>query len=241
MCPGGAGKSLVSDVLPVPRSSNVDRKDSSITIRFPEIGISEERERIHESEVSDEALMGEVCLGSREALAILFRRYARLVRGVALRVLKDASEADDLVQDVFVLIHRLCSTFDGSKASVQFWILQMTHRRAISRRRYLNSRRFYAQVELDDQSFQVAESRSGHFDDPIDAILVELDLQKMFGTLSVDQQKTLRLHFIEGYTLDEIAKMLGQTKGNVRHHSFRGLERLRKQIFGSKLPGARAV
>jgi RNA polymerase sigma-70 factor (ECF subfamily) len=63
----------------------------------------------------------------------------------------------------------------------------------------------------------------------------------MFGSLSEDQQKTLRLHFIEGYTLDEIAKMLGQTKGNVRHHSFRGLERLRKQIFGSKLPGARAL
>jgi RNA polymerase sigma-70 factor (ECF subfamily) len=214
--------------------------DSSITIRFPQIGISEERERTYESEVSDEALMGEVCLGSREALAILFRRYARLVRGVALRVLKDASEADDLVQDVFVLIHRLCRNFDGSKASVQFWILQMTHRRAISRRRYLNSRHFYTQVGLDDQSFQVAESRPGHFENPIDQI-AGLDLQKMFGTLSEDQQRTLRLHFIEGYTLDEIAKMLGHTKGNVRHHSFRGLERLRKQIFGSKLPGARAV
>ena len=117
----------------------------------------------------------------------------------------------------------------------------MTYRRAVSRRRYLNSRHFYTQVELDDQSLQVAEPRSRHFDDPIDQIVAELDLQKMFGTLSEDQQKTLRLHFIEGFTLDEIAKMLGQTKGNVRHHSFRGLERLRKQIFCSKLPGARAV
>jgi Sigma-70, region 4/Anti-sigma-K factor rskA, C-terminal/Putative zinc-finger len=70
--------------------------------------------------------------------------------------------------------------------------------------------------------------------------LAELELQNMFGTLSEDQQQTLRPHFIEGYTLDEIAKMLGQTKGNVRHHSFRGLERLRKQIFGGKLPGTRA-
>ena len=61
------------------------------------------------------------------------------------------------------------------------------------------------------------------------------------GTLAENQQRTLRLHFIEGYTLDEIANMLGQTKGNVRHHSFRGLERLRKQIFSSNLPGARAV
>ena len=117
----------------------------------------------------------------------------------------------------------------------------MTYRRAISRRRYLNSRHFYTQVELDDQSFLVAEPRLGQFGDATAQILAELDLQKLFGTLSEAQQKTLRLHFIEGYTLDEIATMLGQTKGNVRHHSFRALERLRKQIFDSKLPGARAV
>jgi RNA polymerase sigma-70 factor (ECF subfamily) len=220
--------------------------NGSITIRLSELGIPENQDRAVDSNVSetilsDEALMAEVCLGGREALAILFRRYARVVRGVALRVLKDGAEADDLVQDVFLLIHRLCRAFDSSKASAQFWILQMTYRRAISRRRYLHSRHFYTHVELDEQSFELAERRCGHSDDAVDSILAELDLQKMFGALSEDQQKTLRLHFIEGYTLDEIAKMLGQTKGNVRHHSFRGLERLRRQIFGGKLPGTRAV
>jgi RNA polymerase sigma-70 factor (ECF subfamily) len=215
--------------------------DSSITIRLPEIEIAEERERICEAEVSDETLLAEVCLGSREALAILFRRYARLVRGIALRVLRDASEAEDLVQDIFLLLHRLSRTFDGSKGSGQHWILQIAFRRAISRRRYLNSRYFYTQVELDDQSFQRAKPRGGDSDDPIDQVLAKLDLQKMFRSLSEDQQKTLRLHFVEGYTLDEVAKILGQTKGNVRHHSFRALERLRKQLFASKLPGARAV
>ena len=222
---------------------------SSATSRFPGLARCEGEVQTNDScslrttsdELSDEHLILNICKGDLDALASLFRRYAHIVRGVAYRVLRDTSEADDLVQDIFLLVHRLCRTFDSSKASAQFWILQMTYRRAISRRRYLNSRHFYTQVELDDQSFQVAEPRSGHFDDPIDQIVAELDLQKMFGTLSDDQQKTLRLHFIEGYTLDEIAKMLGQTKGNVRHHSFRGLERLRKQIFGSKLPGARAV
>jgi RNA polymerase sigma-70 factor (ECF subfamily) len=220
--------------------------DSSITIRLPELGIADKQARavepqLQEASLSDEALIAEVCLGSREALATLFRRHARHVRGIALRVLRDASEADDLVQDVFLLIHRLCRTFDGSKGSANFWILHMTFRRAISRRRYLNSRHFYTRVDLDHESVEVTEPRCGHSDDPIDQILAELDLQKMFGTLSEDQQKTLRLHFIEGYTLDDIAKMLGQTKGNIRHHSFRGLERLRKQIFAGKLPGARAV
>jgi RNA polymerase sigma-70 factor, ECF subfamily len=190
---------------------------------------------------SDEALMSLICMEDQEALASLFHRYARVVRGVGLRILKDSSEAEDLLQDIFLLIHRLCRSFDSSKGSAQFWILQMTYRRAISRRRYLNSRHFYTRVELEEESAQVAQSRSGRFDGSMNQILAELDLQKVFGTLSEDQQKTLRLHFIEGYTLDEIAEMLGQSKGNIRHHSFRGLERLRKQIFGGKLPGARAV
>jgi RNA polymerase sigma-70 factor (ECF subfamily) len=223
---------------------------SSTTIRLPRLAIPKEQgespalpaiARAAAPEVSDESLIEEVCAGSREALAVLFRRYARVVHSVAYRVLRDASEADDLLQDIFILIHRLCRTFDSSKGSAQFWILQMTYRRAISLRRYLNSRHFYTRVELDDQAIHPLDTRSGECDAANSRMLARLDLQKVFATLSEDQQQTLRLHFIEGYTLDEIAKMLGQTKGNVRHHSFRGLDKLRKQIFGSKLPGARAV
>ena len=215
--------------------------DSSVLLRLPNLGISEQTEQKRSSvasEFDDVSLVSAVTQGCREALAILFRRYAGLVRKIAFRVLKDASEADDLVQDVFVLIDRCCGTFDSSKASVQFWIVQMTYRRAISRRQYLNSRHFYTRVELDEQVIQTTAPRSER---PVDQRLAELDLEKLFSSLSEDQQKTLRLHFIEGYTLDEIAKMLGQTKGNVRHHSFRGLERLRKLIFGGELPGTRAV
>ncbi len=190
---------------------------------------------------SDEVLLGFVSNGEREALGLLFHRYARTVRGIALRVLQDAAEADDLLQDVFILIDRLCRTFDSSKGTAKFWILQLTYRRAISRRRYLSSRHFYTHVELDDEQVQGPEPGCGRSNGSVDCLLAELDMQRMFGTLSEDQQKTLRLHFIEGYTLDEIAKMLGQTKGNIRHHSFRGLEKLRKLIFGGELPGTRAV
>lgn len=226
--------------------------DSAVSIRLPaglggvsrhnNDGVAPESRRVCESaaDASDEALLAEVCGGSSEALAFLFRRYARLVRAVAYRILRDASEADDLLQDIFLLIHRFARTFDNSKAPVRFWIVQMTYRRAIVRRQYLNSRHFYTRIELDEQSIQ-ATAPGLQSDASIDQRLAELDLQKMFGTLSDDQQKTLRLHFIEGYTLDEIAKMLGQTKGNIRHHSFRGLEKLRKLIFGSELPGASAV
>jgi RNA polymerase sigma factor (sigma-70 family) len=62
-------------------------------------------------------------------------------------------------------------------------------------------------------------------------------LQRAFEALSENQQRTLRLHFFEGYTFGEIASELGQSTGNIRHHYFRGLNRLRKQIFDRKLQG----
>ena len=198
---------------------------------------------VAEADTPDEALISRICDGDREALSSLFCRYACTVRGVANRVLRDASEADDLLQDVFLLVHRLCGTFDSSKGSARSWILQMAFRRAISRRRYLTSRHFYTRIDLDDAADDLADPRSspGKLDDLIDEGFENGRLHGVFTSLSDDQQQTLRLFFIEGYTLEEIATKLGQSRGNVKHHYFRGLERLRKALFGNKLPGERSL
>jgi RNA polymerase sigma-70 factor (ECF subfamily) len=174
----------------------------------------------------------------------LFRRYARVVRGVAYRVLRDASEADDLLQDIFLLVHRLCATFDSSKGSARFWILQMTYRRAISRRRYLTSRHFYTRLDLDQAANQLGNApvKSGPPGNPIDGTLDRRDtLQSWFSELSECQRQTLYLFFFEGFTFEEIAAKLGQTVGNARNHYYRGLDKLRKQISAGKLPGKEAV
>jgi RNA polymerase sigma-70 factor, ECF subfamily len=226
--------------------------NSSVTIRLPGFAAPAENSQTSEAtavapvtdtEVRDEALMAQICNGSREALAVLFRRHARVVRAVSYRVLRDASEADDLLQDVFLLIHRLCKTFDSSKAPARFWILQMAYRRAISRRRYLTSRHFYTRLDLDDTASELADpGTSGDpLENSIDGRLGNGGLNRVFEALSENQRQTLRFFFIEGYTFDEIAAKLGQSRGNVKHHYFRGLDRLRKEFFGGKLPGERSV
>jgi RNA polymerase sigma-70 factor (ECF subfamily) len=188
---------------------------------------------------SDEALIAQICEGRREALGVLFRRHARAVRAVAYRVLRDTSEADDMVQDVFLLIHRACQSFDSSKGLARFWILQMAYRRSISRRRYLTSRHFYTRLDFDGAASEFADPRTkaSRFENSIDGRLGNGGLQRAFEALSENQRQTLRLHFFEGYTFGEIATKLGQSKGNIRHHYFRGLNTLRKQIFDGKLRG----
>jgi RNA polymerase sigma-70 factor, ECF subfamily len=195
------------------------------------------------ADFSDEALLSLICRGREEALSLLFRHYARIVRGVAYRVLRDASEADDLLQDIFLLVHRLAGSFDSSKGSARFWILQMTYRRAISRRRYLTSRHFYTRVDLDAVETELADPRNPatEIEELIDAARGNGSLQKVFEELSENQQQTLKLFFVEGYTFDEIAAKLGQSRGNIKNHYFRGLDKLRKHIFSGKLAGPGAV
>ena len=60
-------------------------------------------------------------------------------------------------------------------------------------------------------------------------------LENVVGALSEDQRETLRLHFFEGYTLTEIGTKLGQPLGNVRHHYYRALDKLREQMSGANV------
>jgi RNA polymerase sigma-70 factor, ECF subfamily len=192
---------------------------------------------------SDECLLAGACEGDNDALASLFRRYAHIVRGVAHRVLKDTAEADDLLQDLFILIQRKCSQFDPARGPARFWILQLAYHYALARRRYLNSRHFYTRVDLEDVENDLCDRGSGngrldHWDDDF---LENPGLKTVFEGLSADQKETLRLFFVEGYTLPEIAMKLNQSHGNVKHHYFRGLEKLRKHVFNHQLRGNSAV
>jgi RNA polymerase sigma-70 factor, ECF subfamily len=222
-----------------------------VTARLP-LPLSKEKPRdipvavdqeAHSTEISDEALLGLICTGDKDALASLFRRYARVVRAVAYRVLRDTSEADDLLQDLFLLVQRKCGTFDASRGPARFWILQMTYHRALGRRRYLNSRHFYTRVDLDDVVSELTDPRTNRsqFDDSTDGLLGKAGLEKTFEPLSENQRQTLWFFFVEGYTLGEIAVKLNQTRGNVKNHYFRGLDKLRRQFPGSKLRGDPAV
>jgi RNA polymerase sigma-70 factor, ECF subfamily len=187
--------------------------------------------------ISDETLLEQVCQGTKEALALLFRRHARIVRNVAYRILRNEAEADDLVQDVFIFIFRKAALFNASRGTARSWIVQVTDHRAFDRRRHLNTRHYYASRGLEDVALNVADPR-------YEALFSEWSLESIWGKesaarlrelLSPAQLSTIELYFFEGYTLEEIADRLGQSLGNIRNHYYRGLEKLRKPAFANKL------
>ncbi len=187
-------------------------------------------------EPSDETLIARVCADDSEALGLLFSRYARLVWTIAHRILRNSEEADDLLQDLFLLVRRRASVFDPSKGTVRSLLIQMCYQRAFSRRRDLARRHFYSSGEVTENTTLAKPSLSVPFyDESLEARFGRTVLQRALEDLTVEQRETLRLCFFEGHTLEEIAVQLGQSYGNVRHHYYRGLEKLRKHLKGNGL------
>ena len=179
--------------------------------------------------VTDEELLCRVGLGSKDALALLFRKHRRVVLSVAGRILRDVSEAEDLCQDVFLLLFQKAKLFDASKGTASSWIIQIAYHRAMNRRQYLAHRQHYNAQEFDEE--QIGIGRQPLF---IDELTARNLLNRLREQLSEEQRDTLELHFFEGYSLREIAEKTKRPLGNVRHHFYRGIERLRSNVFPKK-------
>lgn len=181
------------------------------------------------SNLTDEILLQATGQRDKPALAHLFRRHGQTVFNVAYRILRDESEADDLRQDVFLYLYEKAAAYDPQKSRALSWVLQITYHRAIDRRRFLTRRRHYDSQEFRDEVHLRTDQVAN-----VDRIDNRELLKKFHQELTLEQQQTLELHFFEGYTFHEIAEKTGQTLGNVRHHHYRGLERLRSLIFSRK-------
>jgi RNA polymerase sigma-70 factor (ECF subfamily) len=187
-------------------------------------------------EASDEALLAKVSAGNRDSLALLFRRFARLVRNVGTRILRDKTEADDLVQEVFLYIHRKSALFDGTKGSARSWIVQVAYTQAFLRRRHLKAHGFYVSGIADKSpETELRPNAGAEYDHTVEGLFGRIGWQTVLEALTGEQRETLRLHFFEGYTFSEIAEKLGQSYANVRHHHYRGLEKLRKHLTEDEL------
>jgi RNA polymerase sigma-70 factor (ECF subfamily) len=182
-------------------------------------------------QVDDETLIYRISEGDREACSWLFKRFAPAVRNVGRRILKDDAEADDLVQEVFLYLHRKAVLFDSSKGTARSWIFQVAYTQALLRRRDLKSHGFYLSGITDRmlESEQV-NSNGADYDHTVEGLFGRNGWKRIVDELTSDQRETLRLHFFEGYTFAEIAEKLGQSYANVRNHHYRGLEKLRKHL-----------
>ncbi len=195
-------------------------------MRVPASTYGEHRERIPYADLlglSDERVMQELQAGNTDAFAIVFKRYHRLVHVTALHILRDAAEAEDLTQAVFLEVYRKMGQFDRDRGTLKVWLLQHAYSRSMNRRNYLLVRQFHHQTQLN----AIEEEESLWSPTRLPLQETERLTSEVLAALPDAQRQTIEMFFFEGLTLKEIAQRRNETFSNVRHHYYRGLDRLR--------------
>lgn len=184
------------------------------------------------SRLPDPDLLAHLRSGHGDALAVLFGRYHRLILSVAFKILRDPAEAEDVMQSVFLEIYGVAGQFDASRGTVKVWLLQYAYHRSMNRREYLKLRGFYERSQRgprpsDSTEISAGDATPGLLTLPEARCLV----QEGLGSLNHSQRAVLHMAYFEDMPLKDIAERTGDSLGNVRHHYYRALHRLRSLLL----------
>ena len=166
--------------------------------------------------------------GDERAFAALYDRISPQVLGVALRVLRDRSLAEEVAQEVLVEIWSKAERFDPERGRAAGWITTLTHRRAVDRVRSEQAGR-----DRDDRSSRRDQRRA--FDAVAEEVEVRLDhwqVRQALATLSDRQREAIELAYFGGHTYREVARVLGIPEGTAKSRLRDGLLRLRDALDG---------
>jgi len=169
------------------------------------------------------ALMQAMAGGDRAAFGRLYDRLSRPLFATARRILNDASEAEDIVHDVFIALWEKSTDFDVTRGSVFAWAVTLTRNRAIDR---LRLRRRRAELLSASAPSDLGYDQAAPGIDPATAETAA-SVRAAVARLPAEQQRALELAFFSGLTQQEIAERLQEPLGTVKARIRRGLIKLR--------------
>jgi len=172
-------------------------------------------------QVTDSMLISRVRAGDEDALAALHDCYAQIVYSVALRVLGETTQAEDILQEIFLQLWRNPQTFDSSRGSLGAWLAVITRHRAIDQ---LRRRRPESDIE------DVIVAVDTRIEQTTDRNMTIAKIRAVVDRLPAEQRKPLEMAFFEGLTHSEIATKTGEPLGTVKTRIRSALLTLRKAL-----------
>ena len=180
-------------------------------------------------ESEDEALVRRMAEGDDQALGVLYDRWYAVVAGVVSRMLRQAEDVEDVVEETFWQAWRQASRFDRTRGAVQTWLLTIARSRALDRVRALRRRR---EEPLESDDGQPVVQQAAETDPGLDAEASER--RRIVGAaltgLPAEQREALELGYYGGLSQTEIAERTGQPLGTVKTRMRLAMQKLRSQL-----------
>jgi len=177
--------------------------------------------------LDDEELMQRLLYRDLRAFRALFDRYGNLVYSAALRVVRDAQIAEDMVQEIFLRIWRKPDSYVAQRGRFVTWLTSVTRNRAVDEIRS-RGRRFRHETASPEE--QERELPAPDTNDP--ALTAELADQRRLilaalAQIPQEQRQIIELAYFGGFTQQEIAQRLSQPLGTVKTRIRLGMQKLR--------------
>jgi RNA polymerase sigma factor (sigma-70 family) len=177
---------------------------------------------------ADRDVLDRIVAGQREALEELYDRYRTMAYSIALRITRDPTVAEDVVQDAFVGAWRNASRYISDRGTVRTWLLSIVHHRAIDA-----LRRTRSSAELPGGDEPTPESMTLPDVWPeVAGRLLRLEILQALRALSDVQREALELAYFGGLTQQEIARRTGTPLGTVKSRMRLGLLAMRRALVG---------
>jgi RNA polymerase sigma-70 factor (ECF subfamily) len=175
----------------------------------------------------EEALLAQrIRTGDREALGELYDQYASVALAVALRIVADRGQAEDLVHDSFVTVWEKIDRYDTARGSLRSWVLTIVRNRSIDRVRA--ARPGIEIGEADEQSLLQTDANPTW--DAAVANLGSTQLRAAMATLPDEQREAIELAYFGGHTYREIAGIVGIAEGTANGRLRLGLAKLKSSL-----------
>ena len=162
--------------------------------------------------------------GGAEAFRGFYRRYGSVVMALAMRMLRDRAEAEDVVQETFLELWRRTEAYDPRRASQATWAVVLARSRAIDRLRSRSSARRALDAERDDPPPPALPA------EPVEAREDRARVQAAMAELPPEQRSAVELAFYEGLTHSQIAERLAEPLGTVKTRLRLAMEKLHTRL-----------
>lgn len=177
----------------------------------------------------DQVALERMARGEHDALAELYDRHGRLIYSLALRILRDQGDAEDIVQEVFSQAWRQAARFDVARGNVVAWLVTMTRTRAID---VLRRRKARPELVHTEMPVEVADASAGQ-DVRVEWQHRAREIRRALGTLPHLQRMAIELAYFDGLSHSEIAEQLEVPLGTIKTRVRQGLLKIRDCLAGA--------
>ena len=174
----------------------------------------------------DVELLRRIGLGDAEAIGELYDRYAAILFPLALRIVRDRAEAEDVVHDAFVTVADRATQFAPDRGTVVAWLVTLVRNLSIDRTRRRERRGTLAREVLAFEPVASVESPESQ----IASASERSRIRRALATLPEAQRTTLEIAFFEGLTYPEIAERENVPLGTIKSRAARALSSLREAL-----------